>query len=488
MTDFSIIACVDSNYGISLNSALPWSKTDEGRNDMKWFAESTANSIVIMGRKTYESIGQPLKNRTHIIISRTQRDLEYIDECKIIYVTSFNSALIAAAYEKTLGIRKVVPHVWVIGGAQIYKQALLHPHARSVHINHLLTDYGCDLQFPEELLKRFEYIDDGLYNIAVIYIRRNTEELTYCDLLRDLQVAPVRPNRTGTNTHGLFSRVLRFNLYDPMRGPIMPLLTVKRVPYKLVVSELLWFIGGKCTDISYLHKHNNHIWDDNTTREFLDSRGLAYEAGNCGPIYGFQWRHWGVDIKEMMESGRYNADELDDSIGGYDQLSNVIETLKTDPYDRRMVVSCWNPDMLEHMALPPCHWSFQFHVTPLQDSLHSFALNCSVNMRSADVALGVPFNIASYATLVHIIAHIVNMRPGEITINMTDCHSYSNHEDGIETMLARDPRLFPTFKFDEALSHASPALTIDDFAKADPSQFIITDYCPYPGVKLKMAI
>ena len=183
---------------------------------------------------------------------------------------------------------------------------------------------------------------------------------------------------------------------------------------------------------------------------------------NC---YGAQWRSWGAD---------YGS-------GGIDQLSAVIQSLRDDPWSRRHLVSAWNVNDLPKMALPPCHYSFQFVVSS------GPVLNCLVNMRSADLALGVPFNIASYALLTHIVAKIVNMRPGELSLSMADCHIYENHVAGVEAMLARNPRQFPIFRFSDRVTGAD--LSIDRFAwEFDISDYIIEGYRPHPYVKLPMAV
>jgi len=214
-----------------------------------------------------------------------------------------------------------------------------------------------------------------------------------------------------------------------------------------------------------LTQHKVPIWNGNTSREYLDSIGLTtYQPGETGPIYGYQWRHWGGD-----------------------QFAKVIETLKTNPWDRRMIVSAWNVEQLPLMVLPPCHYSFQFHVDPDCDGKPD-RLNCLVNMRSADVALGVPFNIASYAFITHLVALIVGLKPGALSLSMADCHVYTNHFDGINKQLARSPNRFPTIRFSDRVTAASD-LTIDKFVNEFTIDDVIIDnYAPQGFIKLPMAV
>jgi len=466
--EFNIIVGVDEDNGISKNGLIPWHHTHHCVDDLKLFRHLTLNSIIIMGRKTWESIAnKPLKDRINIVLTR---DSNYkIGNPEVHVVNKFDIAL-----KMCIGQNK---KVWVIGGAEIYDLALNHPLLQHVYVNKIPTRYDCDKFFKLRSglnlinINHYFKIDEKLVTPQLkVYEYKNVEELVYLELCEKLLTAPIRNNRTGTPTHSLFSQSLRFKLYDEHRGNIIPLLTTKKVPYKLILTELLWFLSGKCTNISYLKLHKNNIWDGNTSRQFLDSRGMTvdkgYEPGDTGKIYGFQWRNWNGSI---------------DKNDGIDQLSKIIETLKRDPFDRRMIVSVWNPEQFQDMALPPCHWSFQFYVD--NDDLGSLRLNCQVNMRSGDMALGVPFNIASYAILTHIIAKIVNMKSGELVLVITDCHLYTNHVNGINIQIKRRPYQFPTFEIDPTLSN-----NLDEIANSDLSMFKLKDYHSYPSIKYDMAI
>jgi thymidylate synthase len=355
----------------------------------------------------------------------------------------------------------------VIGGLSVYMQAIANPWLRTAWITVFKNSFDCDMKFTEGVFNLTDITCVRQTEHADYHVIRynNTEEDEYLYLMRDLLTAPLRQNRTGVPTRGVFHRVLKFDLTDPILGPILPLMTTKTVPWRSVYHEAVWFLSGKCTDISYLQEHAVPIWDGNTTRQFLDSRGLTdYQPGETGPIYGYQWRHWGGD-----------------------QLAKVIETLKTNPWDRRMIVSAWNVEQLPQMALPPCHFSFQFHVDPDCDGKPD-RLNCLVNMRSADVALGVPFNVASYGFITHLVALITGLKPGTLSLSMADCHVYTNHLDGINKQLARSPNRFPTIRFSNRVTAASD-LTIDKFvSEFTIGDVIIGNYAPQGFIKLPMAV
>lgn len=309
------------------------------------------------------------------------------------------------------------------------------------------------------------------------------DELAFRDLLGELLVAPARPNRTATPTRGLFARQLRFELTDG-RGPILPVITLKRTAVQAVFHELLWFLRGS-TDTKYLRDNGVTIWCGNTSRKALDSRELEhYEPGECGPIYGYQWRNWGGIWRPKcirdVHGDKFSRTGEPLPVG-IDQLTAVIDAIKADPFGRRHIVSAWNVEDLPEMALPPCHYAFQFHVDVATGMTSSHRLNCVVSMRSADVALGVPFNIASYGLLTHMIARLVDMTPGTLVINMADCHIYEDHVAGVTEMLAREPRRPPTLTI-------PTASTIDEYTQMSPDQFVLGDYKPHPRIALKMAV
>lgn len=286
------------------------------------------------------------------------------------------------------------------------------------------------------------------------------EETQYLALVQEIiNRGKQKTDRTGVGTRSVFGRQLRFSLRDD----VFPLLTTKRVFWRGVLEELLWFVRGS-TNAKELAERDVHIWDGNGSREFLDRSGLTHRVeGDLGPVYGFQWRHFGAEYKDMF---------TDYTGQGIDQLQDVIRKIRTTPDDRRLVISAWNPKDLPQMALPPCHLLSQFYVSDGE-------LSCMMYQRSADMGLGVPFNIASYALLTRMIAHVTGLKPGEFVHTLGDAHVYVNHIEPLKEQLARTPRPFPK------LLIRRPVAEIDDFRVED---FEVVGYNPYGKIKMDMAV
>ena len=261
----------------------------------------------------------------------------------------------------------------------------------------------------------------------------------YLDLMRRVRDHGVRKSdRTGTGTLSVFGHQMRFDLAQGF-----PLVTTKKLHLKSILHELIWFLAGD-TNVSYLRAHGVSIWDD-----------WADERGELGPVYGKQWRSW------VGHDGRT-----------IDQISEVVETLKTNPDSRRMVVSAWNPADLPDMALAPCHCLFQFYVADGR-------LSCQLYQRSADVFLGVPFNIASYAALTLMMAHVTGLKPGEFVHTFGDAHLYLNHLEQADLQLSRSPRPLPRLRINPDVT------SIFDFRYED---FQVEGYDPHPHIKAPVAV
>ncbi len=281
-------------------------------------------------------------------------------------------------------------------------------------------------------------------------------EYQYLDALRKiLNEGEVKNNRTGIPAYSLFGMQLRFDLRDGY-----PLLTTKKMAFKSILKELLFFISGS-TNTQILEDQGVNIWKGNTSREFLDGRGLTHlPEKDMGRMYGAQWRH---------------ADG-NDSYTGIDQLSQMIEGIKKDPHSRRHLISTWNVGQLDEMALLPCHVLFQLNVSNDQQYLDGM-LTC----RSNDMGLGAPFNIASYAALMIMIGHLVSLTPRYYIHSIGDAHIYENHKNAVEKQLTRTPYPFPRLK----IQSNKLIRTIDDFTIDD---LVLEDYISHPGIKMDMAI
>jgi thymidylate synthase len=261
----------------------------------------------------------------------------------------------------------------------------------------------------------------------------------YLDLLRHVKAHGVyKEDRTGTGTYSVFGYQMRFCLRDSF-----PLLTTKKLHTKSIIHELLWFLKGS-TNISYLKEKGVTIWDE-----------WANEHGELGPVYGYQWRSW------PAADGRH-----------IDQITNVIEQIKKNPDSRRLIVSAWNVADIEKMALPPCHAFFQFYVA-------NGELSCQLYQRSADIFLGVPFNIASYALLTLMVAQVCGLKPGEFVHTLGDAHIYRNHLDQVDTQLAREPFPLPQLKINPNVKN------IFDFVFED---FELVNYQAHPSIAAPIAV
>ena len=461
---YSIVVCCDEKDGISKNGNIPWKNPEE----LKYFSDLTSatldsgkTNVVMMGRKTWESIpikNRPLSNRINCILSRSSK-VDGIDCFPDIYSALYN-----------YGSKPEIEAIFIIGGESIYNQCLSEPLCGLcdyVYLSRLKNDHNCDQKFPMNTLNDKFTLEDSVDSphdfTCEMWTRHQLlfeEEYQYLNLIRKiLKKGERRTNRTGVDTLSVFGEQLRFDLRKHF-----PLLTTKKVFWRGVVEELLWMLRGE-TDARDLQGRGVHIWDGNSSREFLDNLGFEdREEGDCGPIYGWQWRRF--------DEYYFGAEKLQGfGSHGTDQIKKIVSLLKKEPKSRRIVLTAWNPAQIGEMVLPPCHMMSVFQVSNNEE------LSCHMLMRSTDVTLGLPFNIASYALLTHILAKMTNLKVGSLVISLSDAHIYTNHLEAIKKQLDRIPRKMPQL-----------SINID---RSDAAEYVFTDfdlenYSPHPTIKMDM--
>lgn len=504
---YQVVVAATRDMGIGKDGKLPWRLP----SDLKYFKSITLTTIdsakknaVIMGRKTWESIPaehRPLPGRLNVVLTRSG-SFDIATAENVIICGSMSSALdLLASSPYCLSIKKV----FVIGGGQIFREALNASACDAIHITEIETPFECDTFMPmvdtsvfHPWYSSFPVVENNIRYSFTTYVRvrcsvveslpetnglivngkrdsvklevknftflpkvifERHEEYLYLRLVEDiLSNGTSKDDRTGTGTISKFGCQMRFNLRKNF-----PLLTTKKVFWRGVVEELLWFISGS-TNAKILQEKGIHIWDGNASRDYLDGLGLKdREEGDLGPVYGFQWRHFGA---------RYSNMHADYTGQGFDQLLDVIYKIKNNPDDRRIILSAWNPSDLKLMALPPCHMFAQFYVANKE-------LSCQMYQRSADMGLGVPFNIASYALLTCMIAHVCDLSPGDFVHVIGDAHVYRTHVRPLQEQLQKAPKPFPILKINPERKD------IDSFVAAD---FKLSGYDPHDKIEMKMAV
>ena len=480
MVLLNLVVSINQNNLIGIDNDLLIKSKEDLKNFYKittqHYPEGNKN-IVIMGYNTWISLPpskRPLKNRVNIVLSQNRRDLIEENENLKVFDSLFNAIDWCNTNE--------TGRVFVIGGEIIYEQCYLQ-HQNKINMVYLTkfiegTKSSKGKNFPIELLEKMtllkenskseecEVLIEGKYikkELKTIYktfqnnFMINIEENNYLNLLKRIIN---EGNLTQTRNSFTLNTFGERMIFDMNNG--FPLLTTKKMGYRTILRELLWFIRGSTSNQELLDK-NVHIWSQNSSREFLDSRGLNYEEGDLGPVYGFQWRHSGAQYVDCR---------TDYSGLGIDQLKNVIHLIKTDPHSRRIIMNAWNPSDLDKMALPPCHVMCQFYVNSEEKKL-----DCQLYQRSGDMFLGVPFNIASYSFLLHIIANMTGYNPGRLIHILGDTHIYNEHIDAVNEQLERSPGKFPELIIKEKIT---------DIDSIDESIFELQNYKSYDKITAPM--
>lgn len=469
----NLIVAVDKKYGIGINNELPWNIN----KDLDFFKKTTIgegskSNIVIMGRNTWDSIPQkfkPLKDRINIIIS-SSLVLEYCIDAVVF--KSLNEA-----YNYCFNTIKKFNDIFIIGGKRLYEES--YNTVQRLYVNYIHNDYNCDIYLKElsglgrliSQVSKEGFCKKKNKNVEITFLKyyhnHNNEELSYLSLLKEIldKKCSERITRNG-KTFSNFGKQLKFDVSESF-----PLLTTKKMFLRGIIEELLFFIKGS-TDSNILLEKKVRIWNGNTTREFLDNRGLNhYKVGDMGPMYGWQWRHYGEDYKGM---------DFDYTNKGYDQLKEVIRLIKEDPTSRRIMMTTFNPKQLKESVLAPCHsLILQFYVD--NDNL-----SCHMYQRSADLFLGVPFNIASTTLLLYIIASVTNKKPKEVIISFGDVHVYESHLEQSKTQIQRFPYKFPNLKIDKPSKNRSLDEMIKFIEELEYKDFILSDYKYYKSIKANM--
>lgn len=457
---FDIIVAVSKNYVIGNNNQIPW----DYKEDMAYFKKITSNSdksknIIIMGHNTWISIGRILPNRINIVITRESKDVLEKKEENLYYSNNFNNLMnkINVLYENH--------NIFVIGGEKTYKDALNHPECNKVYLTKINEKIEGDRIFPK-LTDNFELINvkkgkhPNLEFRVYKKVNRIHPEYQYLNHVKSiLNLTDIYKDRTGVGIKSTFGIHMSFDI-----SKHIPLLTTKKVFSRGIIEELLWFLRGE-TDNKTLQEKNVHIWDGNTSREFLDSLGhVDREEGDGGPIYGFNFRHYGA---------KYVDCHTDYTGKGYDQVKEVIRLIKEEPNSRRILINLWNPCVLNEGVLPPCHVLYQFRV-------YGDKLCCSMYQRSGDMGLGIPFNIASATLMTYIFAHLTGKKPWKLIHTIGDAHVYTNHEEVLTEQLKRKPYSFPLISIKDRNQKC-----VEDFNVKD---FIIQGYESYGRLAMKMAV
>lgn len=527
----NVIVALDKYYGIAKAGTIPWNL----KADMKWFKNTTQvtkypyqKNAMIMGRKTFETLkGKPLVDRYNVVVTSTMNQ-DSVKDFKDTYVkSSLKEAISFAAGLKNIS------KIFAIGGGQIYKQTFdLHKKGDIIidnaYITHIDGNFNCDTQFTnlkelqafefdkersdrftdidlntnketELLIEHYRFSHHNDYRIKEeenkgitslgngsfleeykkivddrVYDKNGKlhEEYQYLDLLSDvLNNGESRQTRNAI-TKSIFGRKLEFNLENGF-----PLLTTKKTFMKGIFWELMFFLSGR-TSNKWLSDKGVHIWDKNSTREFLDSVGLNhYDIGTLGPIYWYNILFWGSEYKGPNEN--YSGQ-------GINQFADCLSLLRSDPYSRRILLTCYNPTVAKKAVLYPCHSIvMQFYVNH-ESAINEHKLSCTMYQRSADGFLGLPFNIASTSLLLEIMCQLLNnditytgprFKAHRVILMLGDIHLYDNHFEQVKLQLSRKPHPFPKLEFKKRFSNVDE-LTFDDI--------LLKDYDYHPAIKAEM--
>jgi len=529
-----VVGYTFNKQGIGKDGKLPWHipedmthfKTITTPPDANANTHTNTHSVVIMGRTTWDSIPdkfKPLTNRINVILSN---DNNYKKEQIYKYDTGKNNILfttwdefitkgyleLEVIYNSNQNNQNSKLYYYIIGGESIYEKAIASNYNLIIHATEIYTQavapIECDTFFPKieqenytitnvsafyKSIKQFNNNDIWYRFITYSRINSNcnstsavsqssqqlfyTPESDYLQLMRNiLETGQSNDDRTGVGTLSIFGSMLKFDLRDTF-----PISTTKRIFFRAIFEELMLYLSGK-TDNTILQEKGIHVWDGNTSRAFLDKRGLQhYAEGDMGQTYGFNMRHYG---------GIYNGCKTDyplanaNGIGGYgyDQLANVINLIKTDPYSRRIIIDLWDPANIDKAALPSCLCKYQFNV-----NVSKKELNLAIYLRSSDYFLANNWNTCTGALFVHLLCNLegIDLTPGELTVFIADAHLYKSHIEQVKVNLERKPYPYPKLLVNCGNGKKEKKKDILEFKFEDLE---LLGYKAYPNIKAEMAI
>jgi len=469
MCEFNIILCRDANNTIDIS----WDIED----DIQYFKKMTIENIIIMGRKTADTLIKPLKNRINIILTKNQN---YRNDEGFISFTNLEKAL---EYSQQLNKK-----IFIIGGLALFDEAIKNNKCRNIYINTINKKYEnnnlfLSNKFLDELKiytlnsqeNIYSYCNNLKENVNINishYIYKNHEEIQYLNLLNKIITQGELRETRNAKTYSLFGEKIVFDLQNGF-----PLLTTKKMFLRGIIEELLFFLKGE-TNTKILEEKGVNIWKGNTSKEFLKNNNKEYlNEGEMGPMYGYQWRNFNLDYKNKNNVS-------------IDQLDLLIKNIVDDPNSRRLLITSYNPSQAEEGVLYPCHGLItQFYVKNNKISLQTY-------QRSSDSFLGLPFNIASYALLLHIIVNLVNNNKnrkhkedynvGEVITILGDTHIYSDEKaDHLSVVKQQISLMEKTYKFPK-LNFNVKLQELNDLEKLKASDFVITDYICHPQLKAQM--
>lgn len=435
---FDIILATTKQYGIGKDGKIPW----ECKNDLKLFRKLTLGKTLIMGRKTIDSV-PPLDNRNILCWSKKMGEYK--------------------GYKCINNINLLIEEdILVAGGGELYNEIFTNyiDNIRYIYLSMINTDIECDT-FVDIKIEDFNILEKIQYDDFIFYkLTLNKEENAYLSLLREVSENGVVRNGRNGETKSIFGKTLEFNLEKTY-----PLLTTKKMFFKGIFEELMFFLRGQ-TDSKILENKKIGIWKGNTNREFLNSMGMVdRREGIMGPMYGYQWRHYGAKYDEIEGVAIER---------GIDQLKNVVDMIKNDPNSRRIMMTTYNLEQVDQGVLYPCHSIvLQFYVDG--EYIDMYCYN-----RSSDLFLGLPFNIASSSLLLILISKLTNKKARKFILGLGDCHIYKEHYESVDEQLRRNCYNFPALEVNKEL------INLEDMENLQLTDINIKNYKSHNSIKSKM--